>query len=185
MKQIKFNKSNFGWKTKVIALVGALIIACGFMYAILKGVSRWFDTHALKFNSPIVISFNKPVEVEERKVARTEIVRIVEEIPEYKDLTDIEKYICDKWGVYDCKLAISIARAESGMNELAFNAYNTNNTLDIGIFQVNSVHFNKEGCSLKDLVDAKKNIDCAYEIYKDSGWNAWSVYKSGAFKDKL
>jgi hypothetical protein len=185
MKQIKLNKVRINTKTKIIALIGALIIACGLLYGLFKAVSMWYDTHMIVFNKPIVISFNKPIEIKTREVARTELVKIVEQVPEYKDLTDIEKYICDKWGVYDCKLAISIARSESGMREDAFNAYNSNNTIDIGIFQVNSSHFNQPGCSLKDVVDAKKNVDCAYEIYKASSWNAWSAFKSGAFKDQM
>ena len=178
-------KLNFGWRTKLFTLIGILLIACGALYAIVRRVNEWYSTHALVFNQAVNVEFKKPIEIKKREAAKTEIVRIVEEIPEYKDLNEIEKYICDKWGVYDCKLAISIARAESGMREEAFNAYNSNNTLDVGIFQVNSVHFNKPGCSLKELVDAKKNIDCAYQIYQSSGFNAWSVYKSGAFKDKL
>jgi hypothetical protein len=185
MKHIKLNKPVINRKTKVIALLGILIIVCGLLYATFKAVSAWYDTHMIVFNKPIVISFNKPIEIKTREVARTELVRIVEQIPEYKDLTDVEKYICDKWGVYDCKLAISIARSESGMREEAYNAYNSNNTIDIGIFQINSSHFNQPGCSLKEVVNAKQNVDCAYEIYKASSWNAWSAYKSGAFKDKL
>jgi len=178
-------KINFGWKTYLIAGLLLLVIVFGATYSILRGVNRWFDGHTITFNKVVNLELKKPIEIIKREAAKTELVKIVEEIPEYKDLNDVEKYICDKWGVYDCKLAISIARAESGLKEQAFNAYNSNNTLDVGIFQVNSVHFNKPGCSLKELVDAKKNIDCAYTIYQSSGWNAWSVYKSGAFKEVL
>ena len=95
-----------------------------------------------------------------------------------------EKYICDKWGIADCKIALAVAKAESGMREQAFNI-NTNNTVDIGIFQINSIHFNKEGCSLKEITDAYKNVDCAYQIYKASGWNAWSAFNNSSFKNNL
>jgi len=70
------------------------------------------------------------------------------------------------------------------MREGAFNA-NANGTIDVGIFQINSIHFNKEGCSLKEVSDAYKNVDCAYEIYKQSGWTPWTVFNTGSFKEHL
>jgi hypothetical protein len=160
-------------------------MACGFTYSTLKALNDWYATHEMVFNKIINLEIKKPFEIREREVSEREIINVVEKMPDYGQLSDIEKYICDKWGVYDCKTAIAIAKSESGLKEDAFNTYNTNGTLDVGVFQVNSVHFSKPGCSLKELVDAKKNIDCAYSIYKNSGWGAWSAFNSGAFKNKL
>jgi hypothetical protein len=186
IKQIKLNKKfKLSKKHKLIILATALIMLVGFTYSIVRAVNNWFATHTLQFNKVITIQLQKPIEIKERIVPAERVIEIVKELPEYENLTDIEKYICDKWGVYDCKVALAIAKAESGMREDAYNAYNSNNTIDIGIFQINSVHYSKDGCGLKDVVDAKKNIDCAYKIWEASGWEAWSAYNSGSFKSKL
>jgi hypothetical protein len=185
MKRITFNKIGINRKTKVLAIISAIILILGACMALGRVINAWYDSHYLQFNKVLEIKINKPIEIKEREVKPQDIVKIIEKLPEYKDMNDIEKYICDKWGAYHCATALAIAKSESGLKEDAYNTYNSNGTLDIGIFQVNSVHFSKEGCSLKELVDAKKNIDCAYKIYQASGWNAWSVWKSGAFKEKL
>lgn len=180
MKKLHINK-----KTWLLALIGVFIIACGLMYAILKGVNTWFGTHELVFNKPMVVTFSKPIEIKTREVPTKEIVRVMEEIPNPKDLeTDTEKYIYEKFGIEDYKIAIAIAKSESGLREGAFNI-NTNGTIDIGVFQINSVHFTKEFCTLKDVSTMKGNVDCAYELYKASGWNPWVAFQNGNFISKL
>ena len=74
----------------------------------------------------------------------------------------------------------AIAQAESGFKEDAWHA-NSNGTLDTGIFQVNSIHWGKEGCSFKELTDAYKNVDCAKRIFDESGWASWVSYNSGVY----
>ena len=116
---------------------------------------------------------------------------------EWADVADtpIEQYICEKWGVYDCKLAIAVAKAEGLIykdGELVVDAVNinTNNTIDIGIFQINTVHFKKAECKLKDMVDPYKNVDCAYNIWdgadkvmgnKKGGFGAWVAFNTGRY----
>lgn len=172
-------------KFKIFAIVAGLIIALGLTTSLLKALNRFFDTHYLSFNQVVELSFNKPISIKTREVKAQEIIKVVEGITPDDLNTDIEKYICNKFGPYECKTAIAIARTESGLKELAFNTYNKNGTLDIGIFQINSSHFNQEGCSLKELVDEFKNVDCAYKIFQASGWSAWSAYKSNAFVSQL
>ena len=147
-------------------------------------MTLWFDTHQFIYHAPIEIKFYKPVQVVERELLRPQIIEIVNEMPTLKDLTPIEEYICDTFGPYDCRLALAIFTAESGLREDAFNT-NTNGSLDLGPAQINSVHWDKEGCGLKDLVDQYKNIDCAKKIYDASGWNAWSVFNNSSFKEEL
>ena len=165
------------WSLLSIALLG-------FILAIVISVSHFFDKNQMIWNWPVEVRFHKPLQIVERKLLKPTIIEIVNEIPTLKDLTPIEEYICEVFGPYECKIALSVARAESGMRSDAFNT-NTNKSLDLGIFQVNSVHWGKEGCHLNDLVDPYKNVDCAFQIYEGSGWNAWSVWKNGAFKNNL
>jgi len=80
----------------------------------------------------------------------------------------------------DCKIALGVAQAESGFREDAINI-NDNGTIDVGIFQINSVHFKQEGCTLQDVVYQNKNVECAYKIFKASGWSAWTAWKSGSY----
>lgn len=194
IKQIKLNKKKFRLfkkvnKKKAYIVSGVtlftIIAISGLMYAILTAVNSFFASNELVFNKPIEITLNKPVEIKERKIDTVQVVKVIEDIPDYEHLeTDIEKYICDKWGVYDCKVALAVAKAESGLREDAINI-NTNNTIDLGIFQINSIHYTKEGCSLKEVSTAKGNVDCAYQIWEAQGWTPWVVFNTGAFKNTL
>lgn len=93
-----------------------------------------------------------------------------------------EEYICSfDW---DCKTALAVATAESGMRCDAQNINKGTNSLDLGLFQINSVHLRK-GWKVAELLDCTTNINRAYEIYKGSGWQAWSAYKNQSYKRHL
>lgn len=171
-------------KTKIAGIISAIFLLIGLGFTAFKGMSNWYNTHEIVFNKILTMEWKKPVEIKDRKLEITEIINIVNQIPTLDNLTPIEQYICEKWGIYDCKTALAIAKSESGVREDAWNV-NTNGSIDVGIYQINSVHFKKEGCSLKELVDQYKNVDCAYKIYEASGWSPWVVFKTGVFKDKL
>ena len=165
-------------KVKQVLRISATI---GFLVFLAYGVwftNNWFEKHYLIFNKPVEVYFNPPIQVRGRKPEVKLIV--IDKTPKLDQLTPIEKYICDKFGVYDCKMALAVARAESGMNAEAWNV-NRNGTIDVGIFQINSIHFNQPGCSLKEVADAKGNVDCAYSIWQEQGWRPWTVAKNGRF----
>jgi len=82
------------------------------------------------------------------------------------------------------RTAVAVAQAESGMRCDAQNVNKGTNSLDLGVMQINSVHLRK-GWKVADLLDCHKNVDLAYEIYKGSGWGAWSTYKNGSYKKFL
>lgn len=172
-------------KRLLILLTLAFIITLGITYAILRAVNRWFDRYELVFNKPVSVTIKRPIEIKERQVEVKEIVRVINEIPHPADLkTDTEKYIYEVFGIEDYKVAIAVFRAESGLREDAINV-NTNGSVDVGVAQINSVHFKKEGCSLKEVATMKGNIDCAYKIYKASGWSPWVVFQKGTFLSNL
>lgn len=185
MSNWKINpKATFGLKTKLFALFGSVILLLGFTYSIFRGVSAWFDTHTMQFNKVVNLELKRPVEVKERQVEIREIVRVINEIPHPDNLeTDTEKYIYEVFGIENYKIAIAIARAESGLRDDAIGI--NPGSVDIGVFQINSTHFKQEGCSLAEVATIQGNIDCAYQIYQASGWNPWVVFQSGAFTNNL
>jgi soluble lytic murein transglycosylase-like protein len=80
---------------------------------------------------------------------------------------------------WDVNIAMAIMRAESGCNPNAYGT-NTNGSSDSGLMQVNSCHFDL--ISDADRTIPELNIKAAYQIYKGSGWSAWSVYNSGKYQ---
>lgn len=133
---------------------------------------------------PISISFNKIRTVtprEPQEVLSPLAEEVVTEIP--SDLSDTEQIILDVFGERDFAVARAIAKSESGLNPEAWNA-NTNGTLDIGLFQINSIHWDKCG-GMANLLDPLENAKCAKMIKDDSGWYPWVVYQIGSFKENL
>ena len=189
MKKINLgNKFKFGWKTKAVGVAGTVLILVGLGVQVLKAANAWFELNRFVFKNPVEIIFNKPISVEEREIEVTEVINIIETIPAPEDLeTDIEKYIYEVFGIEHYRMAIATFKCESGLREEAFNI-NTNGTIDVGIAQINSVNFKIEGCSLKEVVHAESNIDCAFRLWdrgdgeEDNGrgnFNAWVGYKNG------
>jgi hypothetical protein len=162
------------------------IYAISIISAVLSGAyamdatARWGATHEVVYQTPVEVKIQSPIVIKDRpQVIQLDAV-IYEVKPEfYKGLNDTEKKICDTFGLH-CREAIAVAKAESGMRESAFNI-NTNNTIDVGLFQINSIHFSKTGCSLKEVSTTEGNIKCAKQIYDASGWNPWVAYNTGAY----
>lgn len=115
------------------------------------------------------------------KTHAVEVVRVVEAEVKPDPLNPLQRYICDKFGEA-CKTALAISMAESHQRPDALNK-NKNGSYDVGVFQVNSVHFTK--CSLAQLADARGNVDCAYELYKTQGWTPWATYNDKSYKKYL
>jgi len=67
-----------------------------------------------------------------------------------------------------------IAKLESSFNAKARN-FNTNGTIDIGLFQINSI-WRKE-CP-KTLFSLENNIDCAKIVLQKQGLSAWVTYNN-------
>ena len=95
--------------------------------------------------------------------------------PERQHISDqnIEQEICDVFGP-DCRVAIAIAKAESGLN---CNAVSPTN--DHGVFQLNAVHMPK--FNGKSPYDCKANIEVAYRIFKEQGFGPWAAYTNKSF----
>jgi hypothetical protein len=76
----------------------------------------------------------------------------------------------------DPDIMAAIAMAESGGK---YNVTNTNNngSVDTGLWQINSVH------KLGNLKDPVGNAKAANIVYTKQGYTAWTVYKTGAYKE--
>ena len=88
--------------------------------------------------------------------------------------------------------AVAIAKAESGGNPRAHN--NNANTGDnsYGLWQINMIgsmgpaRRKSFGIVTNEaLFDPVTNAKAAHQVYKEQGWNAWSVYKSGSYRKFL
>lgn len=198
-KQAEQRKGKVSNKIALSALtIVVAVIICITSVAIkaLLFLNAHFSRYEYKTQQPITVALRSfLVRLEKPQVpevvyvdsAKLELDKDIEAFGEQKD---IARYICEKWGVVECKTALAVASAESGMREDAWN-YNppyTDDqgnyhpaTLDLGIMQVNSIHWGKPGCSMEELTNGYKNIDCAYEIWKASKWSAWSAYNNNAY----
>jgi hypothetical protein len=153
-----------------------------------KGSSTGFT---LAFNKPITIeaktamNYESPVIKESENVTQSDVDKFIDTFSG-KD-KEIVSYICSKWGVMKCETAVAVAQSENFWNktksfqEDRFNI-NTNGTIDTGIYMINSIHYNKEGCSLKEITGWKANVDCAYNLYEKQGWKIWVAYNTGRFQ---
>lgn len=103
-------------------------------------------------------------------VHRVQAVEPIEpEQPKIVPSNDIEAYILEVFGdEYSNAMAI-LSCENKGLNPKATN-HNRNGSLDVGIFQINSIH----GYSQTYLENYRNNIDVAYKIYQRDGWSAWS-----------
>lgn len=77
-------------------------------------------------------------------------------------------------------VATQIAFAESSFNPGAVTP-EPNGSTSYGLMQINSVH--SDVFVIGPWADPVTNMKMAHTIYKQSGWRAWSTYKSGKYKE--
>jgi hypothetical protein len=99
-------------------------------------------------------------------------------------LTAYQQYACNKFGPA-CRIALAVQRAENPRGACEIYHYNSDSTLDWGYFQINTVHLKRAGVNLRDLLDCKANIDFAYKLYTERGFEPWSTFNSGAYRQFL
>jgi len=73
---------------------------------------------------------------------------------------------------------VCTAKYESAFYDRASN-HNSNGSTDYGLFQINSIHVGKGGCTstASSLYDTTTNASCAKEIFDEQGNNAWYGYQ--------
>ncbi|MBI5733854.1 MAG: hypothetical protein HY973_02835, partial [Candidatus Kerfeldbacteria bacterium] len=97
-------------------------------------ISTYFDNHKWEFRSPI----QSPVVISKR----IQTVALAETVPLWQQLqlTGIEKDICVRFGT-DCRLALAISKAENRDHRCDYVNKNKNGSVDVGLFQINTIHF--------------------------------------------
>ncbi|HVN04577.1 MAG TPA: hypothetical protein VMT86_09185 [Bryobacteraceae bacterium] len=127
----------------------------------------------LRFQWPLVIA--PRVSAEETGEAQAD---------QGRRLTAYQQYACNKFGPA-CRIALAVQRAENPHGACEIYHYNTDGTLDWGYFQINTVHLKRAGVNLRDLLDCKANIDFAYKLYTERGFEPWTTFNSGAYRQFL
>ena len=159
-----------------------LLFRLSLIVAIAVGIYVLWDNYQLQ--KPISVN----VALQPLVVKRVKVVQVITPatfIYPKEIETTAEKKICDKWGPYECKTAIAVAKHEGLNHEVYEFNTNTNGTIDVGYFRINSVHFDKEGCSLAEVITEEGNINCAYQLWKEQGWKIWVAYINGSYLSSL
>ena len=76
----------------------------------------------------------------------------------------------------DPQTALAVANCESGLNGGAYNDKNYNDSVDRGIFQLNSTHDTRLSELGLDPWNVEDNITFARMLYDESGWQPWVCY---------
>ena len=101
--------------------------------------------------SQIWIGVITPIQVRAYEATRQEIGHI-----ELEPELTIEEHICKASNGKYCDILINLAKCESSLRKDAMNV-NTNGTVDIGIFQINTVH--------QDISNSEK-----FDVYAATRW---------------
>ena len=140
------------------------------------------DRYTLSLQSPVRIHWQWPFVVAAKVPGGDAIEAQADQFGHH--LTAYQQYACNKFGS-ECRIALAIQRAENPRGACEIYHYNTDGTLDWGYFQINTVHLTRPGLNLRDLLDCRTNIDFAYQLYRERGFQPWSTYNNGAYRKFL
>lgn len=142
----------------------------------------WFHArYTISLQNPLVVRLQLPFVVSERN--DTVLAHQAQADQHGRRLSAWQQYACRKFGE-NCRVALAIQRAENPQGKCEIYHYNSNGTLDWGYFQINTVHLQRPGLNLRDLLDCQANIDFAYQLYREKGgFTPWSTYNSGAYRN--
>lgn len=149
--------------------------------AAVTAAGLWFHSrYTLSWQSPVVLRLQPPIVIAER--TETEGAAEAQADQQGRGLSAWQQYACRKFGA-DCRIALAIQRAENAQGKCEIYHYNSDGTLDWGYFQINTIHLQRPGLNLRDLLDCKANIDFAYQLYREKGgFTPWSTYNDGRYR---
>ena len=146
------------------------------------GVAFLREHYTFSLQSPVRIHFQWPLVVATRMAGGG--AEEAQSDQSGRRLTAYQQYACNKFGAA-CRVALAIQRAENARGACEIYHYNSDGTLDWGYFQINTVHLQRPGLNLRDLLDCKANIDFAYQLYLERGFQPWSTFNNGAYRKFL
>lgn len=184
-------------KWYAVRIIFYLVSVLAFLYVITSLLVKYNEwSHLHKWQKPYEFSFKTRSIVADREplqVLSPFAKEIVEE-QTLEGLTDHETYICEKFPITECKIALAVSKAENSKRDPEAWNYNSNGTLDIGLFQVNQVNWKTCQMTMKDLLDPYKNVDCAYQIWdrtdgvegnNKGSFSPWVQFNNGVFISNL
>ena len=157
---------------RLFGLMLLLAMITGVAFVVVK------DRYTFSLQSPVRIQLQWPLVVAAKAAGEDQIEARADQFG--RRLTAYQQYACNKFGSA-CRVALAIQRAENPRGSCEIYHYNTDGTLDWGYFQINTVHLKRVGVNLRDLLDCRANIDFAYQLYRERGFQPWSTYNNGAY----
>ena len=143
------------------------------------------DIHArytFSLQSPVKLRFAWPLVIARRTDS---LDAYAAQLDQRRPLTAYQQYACLKFGPA-CRVALAIQRAENPEGKCETYHYNSDGTLDWGYFQINTIHLQRPGLNLRDLLDCRANIDFAYQLYSErQNFSVWSSYNNGTYRKFL
>ena len=158
-------------------LAAGVLLGAGIGLAAMVLQARYTFT----LQSPVRIRFQWPLVIAARASEETGAAQADQF---GRRLTAYQQYACNKFGPA-CRVALAVQRAENPKGACEVYQYNTDGTLDWGYFQINTVHLKRAEVNLRGLLDCKANIDFAYRLYIERGFEPWTTYNSGAYRQFL
>jgi hypothetical protein len=162
-------------------------LAASLLFVIVGAIAVYWalqihEQYTFSLQLPVRVRFHWPVVVARRM--RSEDARQAQ-LDQRRPLTAYQEYACLKFGPA-CRVALAIQRAENPEGKCETYHYNSDGTLDWGYFQINTVHLQRPGLNLRDLLDCRANIDFAYQLYSErDNFSAWSTYNNGTYRKFL
>ena len=163
------------WET-VLALLFPLAAIVGMAAVVVQ------SAYSISLRSPLRLGWQWPVIVAPRIVEEETKAAQADQFG--RRLTAFQQYACNKFGS-SCRVALAVQRAENPRGDCEIYHYNTDGTLDWGYFQINTVHLKRPGVNLRALLDCRANIDFAYQLYTERGFEPWTTYRNGAYRKFL
>ena len=143
------------------------------------GIGAFHAEYAVSLQSPLLLRLRWPLLIAPRDSVQETGAAQSDQFG--RRLTAYQQYACNKFGPA-CRIALAVQRAENPRGACEIYHYNSDGTLDWGYFQINTVHLKRAGVNLRDLLDCKANIDFAYQLYRERGFEPWSTFNNGAYR---
>jgi hypothetical protein len=146
------------------------------------GVAVFLADYTVSLRSPVRFRFQSPLVIAARLLPAESRAAQADQLGH--NLSAFQQYACNKFGSA-CRVALAIQRAENPRGECEIYHYNSDGTLDWGYFQINTIHLKRPGVNLRGLLDCKANIDFAYQLYTERGFEPWTTFRDGAYRKYL